>query len=187
MSASGVLRVAAALAVVAACAGSAAWAAWPRIAAVTGLGTANPLGPELTIRLATAETAGGPWTLHPLDSRMKLRLGETGIAFYQAENTSDRAVRGRAGYRVSPAAAARYILPVAGAGAAAQALGPHQALDMPVSVFVDPALAKDPKLAHLKSVTLSLSFEEAKTPERQAALPLPPTLSTEPTRDRHGA
>lgn len=187
MSAGGVLRVTAALAVVAACAGTAAWAAWPRIAAVGRFGTDNPLGPKLTIRLAAREGAGSPWDVRALESRMRLRLGETGIAFYEAENSTGRRLEGRARYRVSPKAAARYVLPVAGAGGLVQTLGPHETIDLPVSVFVDPAIAKDPKLAHLKTVTLSMSFKQAKTPDRSAALAAAKPLPPDPTRDAHGA
>lgn len=183
----GFLRAFGALLVVALCAGTAAWAAWPRIAALTGAGTANPLGPRLTIRLASGDAAGSPWALHPLNDRMHLRLGETATTFYEADNATARKITGHTAYDVTPAAAEKYVVRIGCGCRAEQALGPHQTLDMPVSFYVDPAIAKDPKLAHLKTITLSLSFNEAKTPERQAALPLPPTLSTEPTRDRHGA
>lgn len=174
MSGGAFLRTGAALAVVAACAGTAAWAAWPQLSEIAGFGSVNPLDRKMVIDFAAAPEDGNPWHFRPLAARMKLRLGETGIAFYEAENTTDQSLTGQAQYSVSPAAVDKYFVRIACFCTSKQALGPHEKIEMPVTFFVDPALAKDPALAHLKTITLSYTFHAAETPERQvAAVPAP--------------
>lgn len=167
------LRAMAALGVVAICAGAAAWAAWPRIAALTGIGAGNPLNREVTIAFVANPGKGDPWHFRPMEQDMRLRLGETGIAFYKAENTTARPVSGQAHYSVEPAAADKYLVRIACFCTKAQALGPHETIEMPVTFYVDPSIASDPALKHLKKITLSYTFQEAKTPVRQAAVAVP--------------
>jgi cytochrome c oxidase assembly protein subunit 11 len=164
------LRAVVALAVVAACAGGAAWAAWPQLGQLTGLAAQNPLNRKVTVRFAAAPEDGNPWRFRPMQADMRLRLGETGIAFYEAENTTDHPITGQAQYSVTPASVDGYFVRVACFCTTTQALQPHEKIEMPVTFFVDPSIARDPKLAGLKDITLSYTFHEAQTPERQAAV-----------------
>ena len=167
-------RAVAALAVVSACAGGAAWAAWPQLGQLTGLAAQNPLNRTVTIRFAAAPENGNPWQFHPLQDQMTVRLGETGIAFYEAETTTDHPITGQAQYSVTPAAVDGYVVRIACFCTSTQALQPHEKIEMPVTFFVDPSIAADPKMSTLKDITLSYTFHEAQTPERQAAVTTAP-------------
>ena len=43
-----------------------------------------------------------PWDFKPVQREMTLRIGETGLAFYEAYNPTDRPVAGSASYNVAP-------------------------------------------------------------------------------------
>lgn len=165
----GPLRAALALAVVGGCLGGTVWAAWPRLAQIAGLAPTSPLERKVTIHFAALPTGGHPYDFRPLAPHMTLRLGETGIAFYQARNNTGRSMIGQAQYRVSPPEVDKYFVRVACFCTRQQSLGPHERIEMPVTFFVDPSIAADPNLARLHDITLSYTFKEAKRPERQAA------------------
>jgi hypothetical protein len=43
-----------------------------------------------------------PWTFRPVEPHMDVRIGETGLAFYEAYNPTDRPVAGTASFNVAP-------------------------------------------------------------------------------------
>ncbi len=165
----GFLRAGSALGVVAFFAGAATWAAWPRLQEAVGFAGANPFSRKIAVELAADPQRGADWRLRPLDNQMKLRLGETGIAFFEAENRSDKPITVQAQYQVSPPAADKYIVRIACFCQDRQTLGPYQKADLPMTFFIDPAMAKDPAFASLKTITMSYKFQEAKTPDQQVA------------------
>ena len=124
---------------------------------------------KIAVELAADPQRGADWRLRPLDNQMKLRLGETGIAFFEAENRSDKPITVQAQYQVSPPAADKYIVRIACFCQDRQTLGPYQKADLPMTFFIDPAMAKDPAFASLKTITMSYKFQEAKTPDQQVA------------------
>jgi cytochrome c oxidase subunit 3 len=42
------------------------------------------------------------WEFHPVEREMELRIGETGLAFYEAYNPTDHPIAGQASYNVTP-------------------------------------------------------------------------------------
>ena len=56
----------------------------------------------VTIRFDASLEAGMPWEFKPKQREMTLKLGETGLAFYEAYNPTDRVVAGTASYNVTP-------------------------------------------------------------------------------------
>ena len=50
-----------------------------------------------------------PWRFRPKQREITLKIGEEGLAFYEAENLSNMPVMGQAGFNVSPAKAGRYF------------------------------------------------------------------------------
>ena len=146
------------LAVLVACAGAVGWAAWPTLGPMTGLVAPNPLNRTVTVTFAADPTPGNPWHFRPMQASMRLRLGETGIAFYEAENTTDRPITGQAQYSVTPAALDRYVVRIACFCTSTQALGPHEKVEMPVTFFVDPDLDKNSDLSTIHDITLSYTF-----------------------------
>lgn len=99
-----------------------------------------------------------PWGFAPAQRAMTVRLGEQNLAFYKAVNRSGKPVVGRATYNVTPFKAGAYFAKVACFCFEEQTLQPGQAVDMPVSFFVDPAIADDVDSADVREITLSYTF-----------------------------
>ena len=58
------------------------------------------------VRFDASKAKGFGWEFKPLQKEMELRIGETGLAFYEAYNPSSRPIAGQASYNVTPYEAA---------------------------------------------------------------------------------
>ncbi|TMV73519.1 cytochrome c oxidase assembly protein, partial [Thioclava sp. BHET1] len=114
----------------------AAWRSLPHLERLAGLTQSDPLDKEIQVRMAAAESASDPFRFRPVQSELTLRLGETGIVFYEARNASDQAQSGQGHFTVTPAAAAPYVVRIACFCSSRQALGPGQTADLPVTFYV---------------------------------------------------
>lgn len=138
-------------------------------------GSDEILDKTITIRFDASLERGMPWEFKPMQREMELRIGETGLAFYEAYNPTDRVVAGTASYNVTPDAAGGYFTKIDCFCFTMQVLQPHERVQMPVTFYVDPELVQDREGKFVKSITLSYTFHETDLPvEEQAALaPVP--------------
>src|SRR5690606_6596348 len=117
-----------------------------------------------------ANGAGGiPGTFRPEQREIALNVGEQALAFYRAENVSGRDTTGTATFNVTPLEAGAYFNKVDCFCFTEQHLEPGRSVDMPVTFFIDPAIADDPNLDHVRTITLSYTFFP--TEERRAEAP----------------
>jgi cytochrome c oxidase assembly protein subunit 11 len=112
----------------------------------------------LTIRFNATTHPGLPWRFTPGQGPMQLRLGEEGMAFYQAANTAAVPVTGVATYNVTPEVAGKYFHKTACFCFDQQTLEPGQQADMPLAFWVDPKLAEDPATRGIRTLTISYTF-----------------------------
>ena len=101
---------------------------------------------------------------------MELRIGETGLAFYEAINTSDRPVAGTATYNVAPFEAGGFFTKIDCFCFTEQILQPGERVLMPVTFYVDPEITTDRDAKFVHRITLSYTFYETDLPEDYAAL-----------------
>jgi cytochrome c oxidase assembly protein subunit 11 len=99
-----------------------------------------------------------PWSFAPEQRQMEVRLGEQSLAFYAATNRSEHPIVGQATYNITPFKAAPYFSKIACFCFDEQTLQPGEAVDMPVSFYVDPAIASDPDTRDVHTITLSYTF-----------------------------
>jgi cytochrome c oxidase assembly protein subunit 11 len=111
-----------------------------------------------------------PWDFKPVQHEMTLKIGETGLAFFEAHNPTNRVVAGTASFNVFPYSAGAYFDKLACFCFELQVLQPGETIQMPVSFFVDPAIVDDPEGKYVSEITLSYTFHETALPEDQAAL-----------------
>ncbi|QBY02509.1 cytochrome c oxidase assembly protein [Rhodophyticola sp. CCM32] len=111
-----------------------------------------------------------PWAFHPMQTSMELRIGETGMVFYEAYNPTDRPIAGTASYNVAPFDAGLYFSKIACFCFQQQVLQPGERVEMPVTFYVDPALVDDPEARGTPAITLSYTFHVSELPEDYAAL-----------------
>ncbi len=132
-------------------------------------GSDKVLDREITIRFASATERGMPWKFKPVATTMKVKIGETGLAFYEASNPTDRTVAGSASFNVTPFTAGGYFSKIDCFCFTEQVLAPGETVQMPVTFFVDPEIIEDDEAKLVHTITLSYTFHEIDIPEENAA------------------
>ena len=179
-------RTAARLVGVALVMGSLAWASVPLydlFCRVTGWGGTTdvaespleePLEEMITVRFDASTASGMPWEFKPEQIKLPIRIGEEGLAFYEAFNPASRTIAGTASFNVAPFSAGAYFSKIDCFCFELQVLEPGQRVSMPVSFFIEPAILDDPDARFVKTITLSYTFHDVDLPEdyrsEQAAL-----------------
>jgi cytochrome c oxidase assembly protein subunit 11 len=124
----------------------------------------------IEVRFDANVSGGLNWSFRPEQLGVRLKLGEERLAFYRATNLSDRTITGSAVFNVSPPLAGAYFNKIQCFCFTEQTLAPGESQDMPVSFFVDPAIADDKDLVKLTTITLSYTFYPVDKPSRTSAL-----------------
>ena len=165
--------------------GALAWASVPFydwFCRVTGFGgvpnTAEVSSDEIleetiTVKFDASIARGMEWQFKPLAREVELRIGETGLAFYEAYNPTDRPIAGSASYNVAPYEAGFFFTKIQCFCFEEQVLMPGERVEMPVTFYVDPQIVTDRDAKFVKEITLSYTFYEIDMPEdavEQAAL-----------------
>ena len=128
------------------------------------------LDQTVLIRFDASKARGMPWVFKAAQTEMRVRIGESGLAFYEAHNPTDRVVAGTASYNVTPYAAGGYFTKIECFCFTEQVLQPGERIVMPVSFYVDPSIVKDAEAGRIAEITLSYTFHETELPDEQAAL-----------------
>lgn len=162
--------------------GAMAWAAVPLydiFCRVTGYGGETNvaaagsdvvLDRTITVRFDASKARDMPWKFTPVAREMELRIGETGLAFYEAHNPTDRVIAGTASYNVTPYSAGAFFSKIDCFCFQMQVLQPGETVQMPVTFYVDPDIVTDREAKYVHTITLSYTFHETDLPEEQAAL-----------------
>jgi cytochrome c oxidase assembly protein subunit 11 len=124
---------------------------------------------EILLRFDATVSTDLPWTFHPVQHTMRLKIGENSLGFYKAANNSSAPVTGTATFNVTPEIAGAYFNKIECFCFTEQTLQPGQSVDMPVSFFIDPAIADDPDAKDLREITLSYTFFKINKPDAAPA------------------
>lgn len=148
--------------------------------AVTGYGgttavaTANDadeiLDQTIIIRFDASLERDMEWSFKPVQRQMEIRIGEVGLAFYEAHNPTDRPIAGAASYNVAPFTAGEFFTKIDCFCFTEQILQPGETVQMPVTFYVDPEIVNDRDGKFVKSITLSYTFYETDLPVEQVSL-----------------
>lgn len=129
------------------------------------------LDKTILIKFDASKDRNMPWEFKPMQTEMTVRIGEEGLAFYEAYNPTDHPVAGQASYNVAPYEAGGFFNKIECFCFTEQVLMPGERVQMPVSFFVDPEIVDDRDAKHTGHITLSYTFYEIDLPEdTQAAL-----------------
>jgi cytochrome c oxidase assembly protein subunit 11 len=128
------------------------------------------LDKTIIIKFDANTERGMPWDFKPVEHELELKIGETGLAFYQAYNPTSEPVAGTASFNVFPYSAGGYFTKIACFCFEEQVLQPGEKIDMPVSFYIDPDIVKDKEAKFAKSITLSYTFHRTELPQDQASL-----------------
>jgi cytochrome c oxidase assembly protein subunit 11 len=135
---------------------------------VADAGADRVLEQTVTVRFDASTERGMPWEFRPVQTRMKVRIGETALAFYEAYNPTGRPVAGTASYNVSPFSVGGYFTKIDCFCFTEQVLEPGERVQMPVTFYVDPEIVDDAETAGVNTITLSYTFYETELDGRTA-------------------
>ena len=91
------------------------------------------------------------WAFKPLQRAVEIRVGEQALAFYQARNLTDKTLFGTATFNVTPLKLGQYFNKVECFCFTEQRLEPGEAVEMPVSFYIDPAVSEDIDMDEVKT------------------------------------
>ncbi|MEM7472638.1 MAG: cytochrome c oxidase assembly protein [Pseudomonadota bacterium] len=132
------------------------------------------LDQTVTIRFDASKHAGFLWEFKPMQREMEIRVGETGLAFYEAYNPTSQPIAGSSSYNVFPFTAGGFFVKIDCFCFEEQVLQPGERVEMPVTFYVDPEMVDDRDGKHIETITLSYTFYQIDLPESdddtQAAL-----------------
>ncbi len=136
------------------------------------------LDQTVLVRFDASVEAGMPWEFMPVQRTMEIRIGETGLAFYEAYNPTSNPIAGTASYNVTPDTAGGFFTKIACFCFEQQVLQPGERVQMPVSFYVDPAIVTDAEGRFVREITLSYTFHRTDLPDTQAVNATVPTAAT---------
>ena len=132
------------------------------------LATAQTQTRMLSIRFDSNVGGGLPWEFYPEKKRVTVGVGGKSMAIFIAKNLSDKPVKGRAVFNVTPEQVGRYFSKIQCFCFTEQTLQPGQEVRMPVLFYVDNAFLNDPDGKDVEEVTLSYTFYPVENTDDQS-------------------
>jgi cytochrome c oxidase assembly protein subunit 11 len=120
-------------------------------------GSERVLDQEVVVRF-DGNVSGLPWSFRPETPQIKVRLGETAMVNFIAENNGRLPTGGTATFNVAPFLAGAYFNKIQCFCFTEQDLKPGERVVMPVQFFVSPDFADERELKGTKTITLSYTF-----------------------------
>lgn len=113
---------------------------------------------DMRVRFAANTHRDMPWDFKPQQVAQTLKVGEQGLAYFEAHNPTNKTIVGTATYNVAPHKAGTYFAKIECFCFTEQVLKPGESIVMPVIYFIDPLIEEDRNLNEVTEVTLSYTF-----------------------------
>jgi cytochrome c oxidase assembly protein subunit 11 len=129
----------------------------------------------IRIRFDGSIDSGLAWEFKPVQKEMTIKVGETGIAFYEAYNPTNQSISGAASYNVFPFSAGSFFTKIDCFCFEEQILAPGERIQMPVTFYVDPEIMNDSEGKFIEQITLSYTFYKKDYKKNEQAVLTKPT------------
>ena len=113
---------------------------------------------SVVVRFDANVANGIGWAFRPEQREIRVRLGEVAHVNFIAENRTGDVSTGQAGFNVSPSSSGVFFNKIACFCFNSQTLKAGERVEMPVTFFVDPAMATDVDSRFTDTITLSYTF-----------------------------
>jgi len=132
-------------------------------------GGAPVLDHTVKVRFDANVAPGLDWRFTPETPEIEARVGETQTVFYKVRNAGSAAGTGTATFNVQPGQAGAYFVKIQCFCFQEQTLGAGEIMEFPVVFYIEPSIADEPNLKHLKSITLSYTYFASRNGQPVAA------------------
>lgn len=112
---------------------------------------------EVTIRFDT-NVRGLPMVFRAEQVSQRLKIGETGLAYFDVTNTSDKPILARASYNVVPEQTGAYFQKLECFCFDDQTIAAGETRKFPMQYFVAPEMVADRETAGVTEITMSYTF-----------------------------
>ncbi|KAH7423851.1 hypothetical protein KP509_12G077100 [Ceratopteris richardii] len=113
---------------------------------------------QITVQFNADIADGLPWRFTPTQREVRVKPGQSTLAFFTAENLSSKPITGVSTYNVTPMKAGAYFNKIQCFCFEEQRLLPGEKIDMPVFFYIDPEFATDRKMNDVNNLILSYTF-----------------------------
>lgn len=119
----------------------------------------KPANDEIvTIAFDANVAADLPWEFRPEQRKIETRFGEPTKVYYFAKNLSDETIVGRATFNVTPYTTAPFFFKIECFCFTNEKLEPGETARMPLVLYVDEEMLRDPDAKSFRNITLSYTF-----------------------------
>ncbi len=125
---------------------------------------------DIQVRFDVSLERGLKWEVFPVQREIQINLGQTGLAFYEAFNPTNKPIAAQASFNVVPFSVGNFFNKIECFCFTEQILQPGERVSMPVTFYVDPDMISHVEAKNVKSVTLSYTFYEIDLPETTASI-----------------
>src|ERR1700728_4754439 len=130
----------------------------------TAAPTSAPLARKIAVRFDSNVAGGLRCRFEPEKTEIEIRIGEVVTVYYTVTNQSARTTTGQAAYNVAPLTVGKYFQKINCFCFTEQTMAPGETRQMPVVVYVDPAVVEDSDNDGLNSIPLSYTFYPVREP-----------------------
>lgn len=118
---------------------------------------------EITVRFDANTASGFGWRFAPEKREVTVKMGESVLVNYIAENLSDKPLVGMASFNVTPQSTGVFFNKIECFCFTDTYVEPGGRLEMPVVFYVDPDMDLEETMKKLNTITLSYTFFESET------------------------
>ena len=123
---------------------------------------AQVLERTVKVRFDANVAPGLNWRFTPETPEIEAKVGETQTVFYKVQNAGSAPGTGIATFNVQPGQAGGYFVKIQCFCFEEQTLQAGETMEFPVVFYIEPSIAGEPNLKHLKSITLSYTYFASK-------------------------
>jgi cytochrome c oxidase assembly protein subunit 11 len=106
------------------------------------------------------------WKFYPLQKSITVKPGKSALAYFYAENISDKPIIGTSIFNVTPQKVGQYFVKIQCFCFEEQLLRPGESMKMPVLFTIDPDILTNEETSEVELITLSYTFFKVRELEK---------------------